>query len=148
MNNKQMLLKELLNIVNVDFTNVEDLLNVNIEREILVDKKAIAKMHEMIPKLKNEYHSDMFSCLHDNSLQKQRFPGVCMVRQMLKANDLALRPRVVSAGYEKKTGKKIMKRSYIIKRLDDEEIKNKIISQDEPSVTLPTEEEKKDEQEP
>jgi len=124
MNGKQLLLKDLLNRIGIEFNVLQELIGIVIERDDLVSSKNIERMYELVPKLKNEYHSDMFSCLHGNSLQKQRYPGVCMVRQMLKANGLLLKPKVVSMGYDKKTSKKLLRRIYVISELHEDEMMN------------------------
>ena len=59
----------------------------------------------------------MLNCLHKNSLEKQKFPAVNMLRQTLKCNNIKMNPLVVCKGYDKTSGKKIVERSYIFKQI-------------------------------
>lgn len=101
--------------VNADHTPSEDLTDVHglcIDRDTLLDPSLTAKLVQHRDALKQAYHTSALSCLHQNSTQKQRAPGVCLVRQLLKANGLRLAPRVQSMGYDKATGKKRVRRYY------------------------------------
>ena len=50
-----------------------------------------------------------------NSLNKQKFPAVNMLRQICKCNGLKVYPFIVSKGYDKTNGRKIIERYYKIK---------------------------------
>ena len=114
--NRLILLNELFEKIGlkIDADSFEKFEGMVIQRETLLDKKNVKKMIEMIPKLKNIFHSDALSCLHSNSTKKQKTPGVCMLRQILKTTKLNLTPKVKSAGYDKNTGKKLVIRYYVI----------------------------------
>ena len=45
---------------------------------------------------------------HKNSLEKQKFPTINMIRQILKCNELKLQPYIVCKGYDKITKEKIL----------------------------------------
>ena len=96
---KYKLLLKLLKIINIDIDDKDSLLNYTFERDILLDQNVIDKYYEMIKNLKKNYTSDILTCLHTNSTIKQRFPGINMLRQILKCNGLKLKPKVVSMGY-------------------------------------------------
>ena len=96
---KYELLLKLLKIINIDIDEKDSLLNYTFERDILLDQNVIDKYYEMIKNLKKNYTSDILTCLHTNSTIKQRFPGINMLRQILKCNGLKLKPKVVSMGY-------------------------------------------------
>ena len=101
--------------VNADYNPPEDLNDMYglcIDRDTLLDPLLTAKLVQHRDALKQAYHTSALSCLHQNSTQKQRAPGVCLVRQLLKANGLRLAPRVQSMGYDKATGKKQVRRYY------------------------------------
>lgn len=101
--------------VNAEHSPPEDLTDVHglcIDRDTLLDPSLTAKLVQHRDALKQAYHTSALSCLHQNSTQKQRAPGVCLVRQLLKANGLRLAPRVQSMGYDKATGKKRVRRYY------------------------------------
>ena len=108
------LLRKVLSRVNVSFGSLPDLYNQVISREALLDKKVCDSLLSMRSALKSHYHSDMLSCLHANSAQKQRFPAVNMVRQLLRTNGMYMQPRIQSMGYDRNTGKKLVKRFYVI----------------------------------
>jgi len=106
-----LLLKKLMAILNVHFVKLEELHYCAISRDLLLDTSTNLKFQSLKSLLKLEYHSDMLTCLHENSLRKQKNPGICMVRQILKTHDLLLKPVVVFVGYDKRNGKKVT-RSY------------------------------------
>lgn len=97
------------------FENRDDFIDISISYELLRDPKLIDKLYHQIPKLKTFYKSSKLTCLHKNSTSSQKFPGVNMVRQILKCNKLKLKPMIICKGYNKATGKKIIERYYQIK---------------------------------
>ena len=107
---------KLLSLLNINCNSIEELINKTIEQELLRGSNIIEKYYEMIPELKKHYNSEMLNCLHKNSLKKQKFPAVNMLRQVLKCNHLALTPKIVSNGYEKVTGKKKVSRIFVIQK--------------------------------
>lgn len=113
-----LLLKKVLAIIGINCQNLCDLHHRMISRDILLDTAVIKQFDGMKDLLKTQYHSDMFTCLHNNSTTKQKFPGVCMLRQLMKANGLTLQPRVFSNGYNKETGEKIVRRNFVIIPID------------------------------
>ena len=109
---KNDILFSLLKIINIDIDSLDKLNNCNIERDLLMDDDVIEQYYKFIPKLKEFYNSDELTCLHKNSLQKQKFPAINMLRQILKASGFLLKPKVVCLGYVGKD--KITKRYFII----------------------------------
>ena len=111
------LLIKLFKIIDLKISHIDDINGVEIERELLKDVDIISKYNSMIPELKGFYNSDMFSCLHKNSLNKQKNPGVCMLRQISKANNYKMIPKTYNMGYNKLNGKKIVKRTYLFTKV-------------------------------
>ena len=111
------LIQKLFQILNIKISSLEQIDNLEIDRESLKDKKIVEKYYALIPELKKIYNSDMFSCLHKNSLEKQKQPGVCMLRQILKANNFKMIPKIYNLGYNKTNGKKLVKRTYYINKI-------------------------------
>jgi len=110
-----LLLRKLLAIVNMTFTNnVSELYHRAIAKESLTDPMSLKKMQNLKPVLKTEFHSDNLTCLHSNSMMKQKHPGVNMFRQILKKFGLYLKPNTVHLGYDPKNGKKIKLHNYTI----------------------------------
>ena len=113
------LLRQILHVVapevaagHAPATDLTDVHGLCIDRDTLLDASLTTKLVQHRDALKQAYHTSALSCLHQNSTQKQRAPGVCLVRQLLKANGLRLAPRVQSMGYDKATGKKRVRRYY------------------------------------
>ena len=92
----------------------EDFIDISLSYDLLREPKLIDKLYQQIPKLKTFYKSSKLTCLHKNSTTNQKFPGVNMVRQILKCNNLKLKPMIICRGYNKATGKKIIERYYQI----------------------------------
>lgn len=59
------------------------------------------------------YSSAKLSCMHANGADKQKTPGVCLVRQLLKANGFRMVSQTESLGYEG-SGRKIVRRWYLV----------------------------------
>ena len=75
------------------------------------------KIKSFIPELRNYYNSAYLTCLHQNAEEKQKNLGINILRQILKCNYLKMTPKVISHGYDKATGKKIVSRIYLIQKL-------------------------------
>ena len=116
---KQELLVKLLNLMNIKCDTIEEALGTIIEQNELKYFELDKKCFQYVEELKKFYKSNMLNCLHKNSLSKQRFPAVNMLRQILKCNDIKLRPFNVCQGYNKSTGNKIVKRFYKIMTMKD-----------------------------
>ena len=107
------LLIKLLKIID-ESIDKKNLMNIVIDHELLKRNDIIDKFRKLIPELKRQYNSNMLNCLHKNSVSKQKFPAVNMLRQILKCNDLKLVPFVICNGYNKANGRKIVIRKYKI----------------------------------
>lgn len=117
---KEDLLIDLFQSLDLDFNvkNLDDLFSLTISQDKLKDKELINKLYEKIDDLKIFYNSNMLTCLHKNSLHKQKFPALNMLRQICKCNGLKMYPFVISRGYDKVSGRKIMDRYYKITPID------------------------------
>ena len=113
---KEDLLIDLFQSLDLDFnvSNLDDLFSLTISQDKLKDKELINKLYEKIDDLKIFYNSNMLTCLHKNSLHKQKFPALNMLRQICKCNGLKLYPFTISRGYDKVSGRKIIDRYYKI----------------------------------
>jgi hypothetical protein len=109
-----LLLKKMMAVLHIQFVKVSELNYCSISRDLLLDNNTVLKLQGLKELLKLEYHSDMLTCLHENSLQKQKNPGICMVRQILKTHGLFLKPVSVFIGYDRRNGKKVTKRYFNI----------------------------------
>ena len=113
---KEDLLIDLFQSLDLDsnINNLDDLFSLTISQDKLKDKELINKLYEKIDDLKIFYNSNMLTCLHKNSLHKQKFPALNMLRQICKCNGLKVYPFVISRGYDKVSGRKIIDRYYKI----------------------------------
>ena len=116
---KEELIIDLLKTLNIEIKNYNDIFKVQIDFETLKDTNNIEKFYQLIPKYKKKYNSNMLTCLHKNSKDKQTFPAINFVRQILKCNRLKLKGRYICLGNNKLTGKKILKRIYEIHNIRD-----------------------------
>lgn len=114
---KEKILIHMFSLINVNVSEIQQIEGIKIDRDKLKEDSVIEKYKDLIPKLKKFYNSSMFNCLHKNSLDKQKQPAVCMLRQILKANDFQMVPKIASLGYEKSNGKKIVNRYYLLTKV-------------------------------
>mgnify|MGYP005645405719 FL=1 len=111
------LVKDIFNIINKPIKSREDLLNMRINHTYLRSDMFKTKITKMIPKLKQKYKSHTLTCLHNNSLEKQKFPTINMIRQILKCNNLKLQPFIMYNGCDPITHKKILERYFDINEM-------------------------------
>lgn len=107
-------LKKIFKIIDIDISTLEDIKNIEIERNVLLNENINNNFNKLLEECKDIYSSSKLTSLHNNRESKQKFPGINLLRQILKCNNLKLTPKITSYGYNKNTGKKLIKRSYII----------------------------------
>ena len=95
------------------FDTRQDLCHSRIDRDTLLDPVVVQKLLSRKAELKTGYSTAKLSCLHANGADKQKTPGVCLVRQLLKANGFRMEPQTESLGYEG-SGRKIVRRWYLV----------------------------------
>ena len=110
-------IQKLLHVIDVHIETYNDLYTLTIPRKVLLAEDTIHKFTALKDNIKSKYKSDYLNCLHNNSILKQQFPAVNMLRQLLRCNKLHLYPYVVCNGYNKK-GAKIRERFYKIKDIE------------------------------
>ena len=116
---KEDLLLKLFNLIGITKGKISELENLEISRNVFLDDKITQKCYKMIQKLKREYSSNILTCLHLNSLNKQKFPTINMFRQILKENNLYMKPIVISDGYCPYTKNKKVIRKFVIVKIDN-----------------------------
>lgn len=114
MSKKEKLLYKIFKILGYDIYSSDDILNVTFSQDQIKNKDLVEKLYHLKDELKEEYKSEMLTCLHKNSLDKQKFPALNMIRQICRCNELKVKPFVVCKGYNKHTGQKITERYYKI----------------------------------
>ncbi len=114
----KLLIKLLKTIIN-DFNDESSIENLEIDRDLLLNINTQQDFSNLIDDCKKIYKTSKLTSLHSNRDDKQRFPAVNLLRQIMKCNGYSLTPKVTSLGYCKNSGKKLVKRSYIVKSIDD-----------------------------
>ena len=116
-NKRNELLINFLNKAGIGLTNTEQLEGMQITRETFldIDKYKVAK--ESVPELKKLFSSSYLTCLQDSACDKQKWPLLNLVRQVLLSSGYNLKPKRLSDGYTK-DGIKKYKRIFIIEKLN------------------------------
>ena len=105
-------LLEILEKLNISCT-YEQLEGYIIERNLLVNNSLYKKLYEEIPKIKNILSSSKYNSVHSVAEEKQKWPLINLLRQLLKQYNFTLTPKRISDGYDK-DGKKKYKRLFLI----------------------------------
>ena len=101
------LIQKLFKPLNIQFNELNEIINLEISRDLLLKPEIKKQYCELIPEFKKFYKTSKLTSLHSNSCIKQKTQSINMLRQVLKCNNLKLTPKVVSLGYSKINGKKI-----------------------------------------
>jgi hypothetical protein len=100
--------------VEIDINNLEDL-NFEIEREILLDENKYKMIKAKIVELKQIASSNNLTCLHENAQNKQKWPLLNLIRQLLRHYKYDLKPIRKCDGYTL-DGIKKFKRYFLIRK--------------------------------
>lgn len=122
-------LSMIMEILNMPAKTEKDLFGMLIERDLLLRVDIEQKLAALISKLKGQYKTSKLTCLHKNRDNKQKFPGINLVRQIFRCNGYHLKPMVYSRGYCKHNGKKIVERNFKIVReqISENEIQSEMV---------------------
>jgi hypothetical protein len=108
-------LLEILEKLNISCT-YEQLEGYIIERNLLVNNSLYKKLYEEIPKIKNILSSSKYNSVHSVAEEKQKWPLINLLRQLLKQYNFTLTPKRISDGYDK-DGTKKYKRFFVINKI-------------------------------
>ena len=108
------ILQKLFKPLKYNIQSINDIKNIELDRDSLLKPEINEEYSKIINECKEIYKSSKLTSLHGNRENKQRNPSINLLRQILKCNSLKLEPKVTSLGYCKITGKKLVKRSFII----------------------------------
>ena len=111
------LMLELFRLIGYHVYEQNDLLDIMIMRDKLLEKTTNKILLDKVPELKKVYNTGYLSCLHDNSIYKQKWPAINLLRQILKCNFYHLTPKILSNGYDKLSGKKQVTRVFVIEKI-------------------------------
>ena len=107
------LLLEFLKTINVHLTNIDELNGINIHRDKLLNEKLYSTAKDFIPKFKKTWSSSYLTCLHSNAENKQKWPLINILRQILRLYNFEMNPKRLANGYTK-TGQKLYKRIFVV----------------------------------
>ena len=96
--------------------DLENLDGVLIERDAFLNDEIYKRVKTKVVNLKTYFSSSMFTSLQQNAEDKQKFPLINIVRQLLKAKYYQMEPIRKANGYEK-SGKKLYKRYFRVKKI-------------------------------
>ena len=117
------LTKKFLNKCSIVFDDFSQLDGMQIPREIFLNEKKYLEIQDDIQEMKKIYSSGSLTCLQKNAKERQKWPLLNLVRQILKCNSYEMNPIRKSNGYTPE-GKKKYLRFFLIKKIKStEEIK-------------------------
>ena len=112
------IIQNMLKVININIINREDLIGIEILRSELLSEEVSNHFNTFKEKLKEiGYKTGNLTSLHNNNNSKQSWPSINILRQLLKCNNLHLKPLIKSNGYDKENGKKKVIRYFIIKEI-------------------------------
>jgi len=98
-----------------DYSSIHTMI---IPREVLLCDEKYKGVIDYIPMFKKMFSSSYLTSLQTTALEKQRWPLLNIVRQILKEFHFRLNPKRLSNGYTKDK-KKIYRRVFIIEKLNN-----------------------------
>ena len=98
--------------------NIEMLNGISIPRELLISEEKYKNVSEYLEKLKKlkHYSSSTLTSLHSDALNKQKWPLLNLVRQILKVEHYRMKPYRKTDGKDKH-GKKKYIRFFLIEKM-------------------------------
>lgn len=118
MNSKVNSIFKLFNLMGYEINSIDQIETITLNHKSLQSPELIKKFSRLIPELRKIYDSHTLTCLHGNSTNKQKFPAINMLRQLLKCNGYKLKPKVISHGYNPITKNKILERFFVIEKFN------------------------------
>lgn len=116
-NNEKVILDFLKESGIVDKTE-ESLEELYIKRDKLINIEAYENLDSSIIKLKDTFSTSSITSLQDSAKQRQKWPLLNLIRQLLKINGFVLKPFRKSAGYTA-SGKKKYERYFHIEKKEN-----------------------------
>lgn len=118
MENNQQVILEFLKECEIVDKKEKTLENIYIKRDKLIAIELYEKMEKAIKKLKRKFSTSSITSLQDSAKQKQKWPLLNLIRQLLKINGFIMTPIRKSAGYNT-SGKKKYDRYFFIELKDN-----------------------------
>jgi len=109
-------MEEIFEMVGIECKNINELEGLIIEREKFLCDEKYGLIKKMIPDLRKNYSSSFMTSLQENAKERQKWPVLNLIRQILLAHKLDMTPIRKADGYTKE-GKKLYKRYFKIERI-------------------------------
>jgi len=106
----------LFSLIHIHINSLDDLPGTMIPRETLLSEDSYYSIKENIDNFKKYFSSSSMTSLHMNAEERQKWPLINLLRQILKANNFAMVPIRKANGYDKNK-KKLFKRFFKIEKI-------------------------------
>lgn len=83
------ILSKLLSLIGVSLDNLPTVITL----DMLENSAVIEQFKEYIPVIRKFYSSDKLTALHSNAFEKQKNPGLNLIRQLLRENEYEIKSR-------------------------------------------------------
>ena len=113
---KEELIIKLLTYINIYVSNLENIINYEIDSSVIRDNNKLKLIDNHIDEIKKHFKSAKLTSLHSNRDDKQKFPVLNTYRQILRHSGYTIYSRIESMGYNKHTGAKITRCIYCFKK--------------------------------
>ena len=108
---------KLLNKLDLELTTIDDIDQKFIPRETFLREELYMGVQEELVVIRGMLSSSGMTALHANAGEKQRWPLLNLVRQLLRLWHYAMKPVRRAAG-DDKNGKKLYRRYFLIGKMD------------------------------
>jgi hypothetical protein len=106
---------QILQEIGIEFNELINIHGIIIPRENLLSLNKYNNIQKLIPELKHIFSSSFMTSLQNNCLEKQKFPLLNLVRQILSVYGYKMKPIRKADGYTKE-GVKKFKRFFQIEK--------------------------------
>ncbi len=119
------LMQELLKTIGVD--DIETIIQNKTchTNNTFEDEKTIEAIKELLPALRKLYSSDRLTALHNNAFEKQKNPGLNLLRQILKENGYDIKSKNVYRGIT--NSQRVYERNYYFIHKQEKKDKIKLV---------------------
>ena len=103
-------------LIEFGITDLENIDGIMLERDDFLNEEKYKRVKTKVGDLKTYFSSSLLTSLQENAEDKQKFPLINIVRQLLKAKYYNMEPVRKANGYDK-SGKKLYKRYFRVKKM-------------------------------